>query len=651
MAAGTSTLLAGPAHAAASAAASPRPAQEWLAFSVQGSDESTRLFTAGVPGGGTMVSLFQQPEQVNGASPKPRTLTLTIDGEAVAAGAATLVDGTMVPSAGAELEQKQSGDTTTVKVKVTGKASTLFLLPEQAPLAPDPDDQGALTKAWNTVIGFFLGFNDDEDETSTDGNADEQDADEQDADEQDADEQRPQEEPSSAAPTSAPEPSSTQRADEQDGADPQEPEADETATSSATASPTASAQDEEAGSGTDQDSDTCVTTQSEKDSSEVQDQQAEDYAVSDGPSAAPTFSEETRRKAAARASDCGEPGQAGSEDSEDGQDSEAAASPSSSTSTAAGVTRAAIKAGDWLSGASGDTGAIGQLRGTPTEIATTWANGGDNGINVPQLQPGGEYAEDKWNKSLIISVSPFEEGGSWAAAAAGEYDEKWKQQLTNIKKGWGERDGIPFISLGWEMNGSWFAWSVTAGETEQFKQAAERYRKLQKQIMPQALLTATLNRESNGYDGNSADLLEKGVWDVYGVDYYNHYPYAATREEFDAGLDELDGGGGPKGLAAHQQVAKSLGIPMVLPEWNGSGKNGDSPGFFEGMYDFFSSNAGSGPGQVLAETIFEIDKDENNWKLTGGTKMPKSAQQYAQLWSDVGAGSSSTDEASTSAQG
>lgn len=198
-----------------------------------------------------------------------------------------------------------------------------------------------------------------------------------------------------------------------------------------------------------------------------------------------------------------------------------------------------------------------------------------------------------------------------------------------------------FISLAWEPNGYWFAWNVTADQTQDFRTAWTRYRALQKKILPQALLTLTMNRESNpqdgrGYDGDSSDLIVDGAIDAYGVDYYNHYPYAATEQDFTAALNERDGGGGPKGLQTHRDVARQAGVPLILPEWNGSAKNGDAPGFITGMHDFFAAHAGPGAGQVLAETLFEIDKDENNWSLLSGTKMPQSAAAYAREFNDVG---------------
>ncbi|WP_432565028.1 glycoside hydrolase family 26 protein [Kineococcus sp. SYSU DK003] len=611
------------ASAASTDEAKMTTSNDWLDVSVTGSDDSTRLFTAGVPGGGTMLTFFQMPSG-DGATPKARELTLTVEGEAVAAGAASLKDGAMVPSADADLEQTQADGETTVTVEATNTSQTVFLLPEQAPRAADPDDQGWVSMVWGQLLDK-IGLGGDEDSSAEETTDDEADA-------ESGEDSTPEPSPSSTANSSTSTSSATSTSS--DGAEDQAQSKDEDAESVPTATATTSPSSSTTSPGADGDDDTeaaeggemCVVTPST--SAVDEGGQAEDYAVSDGPTAAPTFSEEVRQKAAAAASECG------GDDSDDSDDDSTESTESSGSSS--GITRADVADGDWLSGASGNPDGIAKLRGAEAEVATTWANGGTNGIDVPQLQDGGEYSQANWNKSLIVSVSPFEEGGSWAKAAAGDYDANWKKQLTNIKNGWGERDGELFVSLAWELNGNWFAWSVTAGETDDMRAAWSRYRKLQKEILPQALLTLTMNRESNGYDGNSADLIVKGDLDVYGVDYYNHYPYAATTAEFEAGLNERDGGGGPKGLEAHRQEAEDAGVPMALPEWNGSAKNGDSPDFIEGMYEEFAQHAGPGAGQVVAETIFEIDKDDNNWALLGDTRMPKSAAAYAEAFSDVG---------------
>ncbi len=552
----------------------PRTSDTWLSFTVSGQDAATRVYSSGVPGGGRLVSYWQTPGP-EGASDS-RRLTLTVDEEVVAARTASLADGAMTPAAGADETVDTDGSTTTITVTSDSTADELYLLPVSAPAAADEEDQGVLDELWSDVldlIGASGSSASDEDSSEGDGDV-------------------------AAPPASSPVPT----AERPDPGSSSDDDACPTPESDGTPDPAPTGTGDEVGD-------------SVSDESAAQGQ-ADDYAVSDGPSSAPSFSRATHEDVTATAAPC------------DGRPDEV---PPSTPST--GLQRPDLAPGDWESGASGDPDGIAALRGgQPAEIATTWANGGTTSIAVPQLQDGGEYSEENWDASLIVSVSPFKEGGSWAQAAAGAYDADWRQQLTTVKEGWGEREGNLYLSPAWELNGNWFPWAVTKAETADFHTAWSRYRELQQEILPDALLTLTFNRESNGYDGDARDLIPTGEIDAYGVDYYNHFPYVSTVAEFEEQLDDRDGGGGPKGFSAHRAAAAEAGVPVVVPEWNGSAKNGDSPAFITGMYEQFRTYAGPGPGQVAAESLFEIDKDGGNWTLLDGTKMPQSAATYARLW-------------------
>jgi hypothetical protein len=51
------------------------------------------------------------------------------------------------------------------------------------------------------------------------------------------------------------------------------------------------------------------------------------------------------------------------------------------------------------------------------------------------------------------------------------------------------------------------------------------------------------------------------------------------------------------------------------------------------MYSFLQRNGGSGPGQVLYEIQFNVDRDDHNFTLFDPhTRMPQSAQAYQRLW-------------------
>ncbi|WP_459645125.1 hypothetical protein [Kineococcus sp. NUM-3379] len=298
-----------------------------------------------------------------------------------------------------------------------------------------------------------------------------------------------------------------------------------------------------------------------------------------------------------------------------------------------------MRPGQWLSGISGSKDRLGAARGKEAVLANTWAHGGENSITLAALRPGGEYGPDKWStttdgqpRSLIVSVEPFPTGGSWEKAAAGDYDERWSQMFSTGEELWGDRPGTLIWSPAWELNGNWYDWSVKAGQERAVRDALDRMYEVKRKTFPDSMLILTFNKESVGFDGDSSELVPEKV-DGIGVDYYNAFPVQRSKADFEKLLTERDGGGGPKGLETWRQTAEQHGVPLFVPEWSGSAKDGDHPDFIRGMHSFFTKHAGPGAGQVAGEALFEIAKDGTNWELSPNvTKMPKAAATYRELF-------------------
>ncbi|MEZ0492490.1 malectin domain-containing carbohydrate-binding protein [Kineococcus sp. TBRC 1896] len=292
-------------------------------------------------------------------------------------------------------------------------------------------------------------------------------------------------------------------------------------------------------------------------------------------------------------------------------------------------------AGTWLSGASGvgvGDGRYAAWRGTPLGIAASWANDNTNNQHFWQLDPGAEYG--KWNASMDMAVGGIDRGETWAQGASGQFDARWKASLLKLKSQWGNRSGTVYIRFAHEMNGFWFPWSVNKNNHQDFVASWKRYRALQQQVFPEAKLVFSVNRDSNGTGMDWTKFFPgKAYVDVLTVDYYNQYPYASTKAQFDAASWDKDGYGAPKGIRAHAAFAKSQGIPFGVSEWSGNADNGDGAGYVEGMHAFFEENAGTGPGQVLYDIQFNCDIDGKRWLLFGsGVRMPSSAQTYKNLF-------------------
>ena len=293
-----------------------------------------------------------------------------------------------------------------------------------------------------------------------------------------------------------------------------------------------------------------------------------------------------------------------------------------------------VTSGDWASGASGvgvASGAYGTWRGAQVEVSSTWADNPTAAANFWQLEKGAEFGS--WNKDLDIAVGAIGSGETWANAARGAYDARWRASLTTLKNKWGNRSGTAYIRFAHEMNGNWYSWSVNKGNHQDFIASWKRYRALQQEIFPASKLVFNVNRESvnTGMDWRQT-FPGKQYVDVMGVDYYNQYPYAGDAATFARAIQETDGYGAPKGLAQHLAFARSVGLPLSISEWSGNADNGDSPAFIQGMHDFFEANGGTGAGKLLYEVQFNVDRDNRRWLLTDGTRMPKSAAKYRELF-------------------
>jgi hypothetical protein len=276
-------------------------------------------------------------------------------------------------------------------------------------------------------------------------------------------------------------------------------------------------------------------------------------------------------------------------------------------------------------------GTFGQWRGRPVDIAATWADNDTAMVNVWQCDTGAEYGS--WRGDLDIAIGAFGAGSSWAAAASGAYDARWRQSLQVVRDKCDDTAGTVYIRFAHEMNGNWYPWSVNSTNYTSFIAAWKRFRAFQREIFPAAKLVFSANRESVGTGMDWRKFFPgASEVDVMSVDYYNQYPYVATSAEFASSILQYDGWGGPKGLERHREFAASVGKPLAISEWSGNADNGDSPAFFQGMHDFFAKNGGTGAGNVLYETLFNVNMNEGRWILYATTRQPQSAALYQNQW-------------------
>jgi len=292
---------------------------------------------------------------------------------------------------------------------------------------------------------------------------------------------------------------------------------------------------------------------------------------------------------------------------------------------------------EWISGASGDgvaDGSYAAARGRDVEVSATWFDNNEAMVELYTLQPGAEFAD--WQKPLDVAIGGIDtgEGESWADAARGAYEDRWRESLTGLRDLWGSRAATLYIRFAHEMNGDWYDWAVTSDDADDFKTAWARFRALQQEVFPASQLVLCFNRESVGTGMDWRELYPgDGLVDVMGVDYYNQNPAIDTDEAWEQSMTALDRFGGPKGLQGHLDFARSVGLPMVVSEWSGNADQGDHPVFIRRMNEFFAANGGTGAGQLLYEVQFNVGSHgDGQFLLVGdGTRMPESQAEYLSL--------------------
>jgi Glycosyl hydrolase family 26 len=289
----------------------------------------------------------------------------------------------------------------------------------------------------------------------------------------------------------------------------------------------------------------------------------------------------------------------------------------------------------WKSGAmvgyggDGDA-AFGTWRGSAVQTGTdylpedTWAN----------LQ---DPAWDIWAWGLSPAITPVlsaplfpQSGGSLAESASGADNAHWVTLAQNLVAG---GLGSSVIRLGWEFNGTWYAWSVTTPAQAAQYAAAWRQIVTAMRSVPGAHFsfdwcTTTATGGINpalAYPGNS-------YVDYIGQDVYDWNERALNESATQRWNDLVNNG---YGMAWQAAFAASNHKPVSFPEWAeasntsapGTG-GGDDPTFIQNMYNWFGAH------NTAYEDYFDSDTGYGtDYGLTTGNGLfPKSAALYESLY-------------------
>lgn len=287
-----------------------------------------------------------------------------------------------------------------------------------------------------------------------------------------------------------------------------------------------------------------------------------------------------------------------------------------------------------FSGVSGDgaaDGSFGKWRGSPVTIGGTWDDTLDAQRTLHTIAPGSEWGD--WDGALDLAIGAIDEsaGETWKQAAQGAYDARWRRSLTTLAQYWSGRSGLLYLRFAHEFNITSVPWTVHGSETKDFINAWHRFRALQKEIAPQALLVFCPNNGSTpdlGLDWRNAFPGRDDV-DVMSVDSYNQNPLVETAAQFRKQILAVDSYGAPVGIEAHRLFAASVGLPMAVSEWGSNANQGDSPVYMVSMKAWFHQHAGRGPGQVPYEIYFNVGGfGDGRFQLYPRTRMPDAATAY-----------------------
>jgi len=274
------------------------------------------------------------------------------------------------------------------------------------------------------------------------------------------------------------------------------------------------------------------------------------------------------------------------------------------------------------------------------EAAATWNDQKDGQADQGTIQAGKEYGQ--WDKLLDVAVGGIytKDGETWAAAADGQFDDRWTAIVAALKRGWGTRDqALLHVRFAHEFNLEMSDWRVRGQDASSFKKAWGRFNAILKKELPKAQLVWCPNDGTSGSLGlDIGDAYPGGeLVDVVCIDTYNQYPWVDSAAAFDAKIHKGTATS-PVGAARWLEFARAAGKPLAIAEWanNGNpscedGPCGDSPDYIQRFYDWLIANGGTGAGQIKYAVYF------NGWTQfqlfpTSDSLQPKAAALVQKLF-------------------
>lgn len=219
------------------------------------------------------------------------------------------------------------------------------------------------------------------------------------------------------------------------------------------------------------------------------------------------------------------------------------------------------------------------------------------------------------------------------AVAAGKHDATFRKVARDLRT---RGRGNSIVRIGWEANGTWMPFSVTAATSKNYRNAYRRVAQVMRKESPGLLFAFDINcgtplkGQTNRLDSLTKLYPGNDVVDLIGCSAYDWDVIGATNEtSWKRSIRPAKS----VGVADIATFARARGKGMSFSEWGLAPKNrdgnGDNPFYIRKMKQFFDLNSDI----LVMENYFNEPAATMLSSLwTEAPQNPKSAALYRQLW-------------------
>lgn len=264
--------------------------------------------------------------------------------------------------------------------------------------------------------------------------------------------------------------------------------------------------------------------------------------------------------------------------------------------------------------------------------------------DVPEWDTWAHLADSTWHietykdfdGTLLYGLPLLPRNGDAAQlkdVAAGKHDAVFAKVAKDLRT---RGRGDTVVRVGWEANGNWMSYSVTAQTASDYREAYRRVVSVMRTAAPGLLFSFDVNcgtiltGQQSRLDSLTALYPGDDVVDLVGCSAYDWSVLGATdSKRWQWALQPPLA----VGLRDVAEFARLHGKGMTVPEWGLADPklegNGDNPFYIRAMHEFFAANA----DVLVLESYFnESDNGQRSSLWPEKPENPKAAAEYRRLW-------------------